>query len=90
MSYVKQNFKNGEILMAEQLNYMEAAIAATVEKLENTSEGNNYEIGVGLKVTDNTLSVDAAQDFDGDNTRPIEAAFVQAQIGNIETLLQTI
>lgn len=51
---------------------------------------NGFEIGVGLKMEDNILSVDSATDFDGDNTRPVEAAFMQEQIGNIELLLKTI
>lgn len=48
------------------------------------------ELGVGLKITDRKLCVDSAQDFEGDNTRPVEAAFMQLQIGNIEALLKTI
>ena len=52
--------------------------------------GEAYEIGTGLKVEDNVLSVDSATDFNGDNTRPVEAAFMQEQIGNIELLLKTI
>jgi len=50
-----------------------------------------YQIGYGLKVTeDNTLMVEAAHDFSGDNTLPITAAAVQNTIGNIQTLLGTI
>lgn len=56
----------------------------------DTDGGINYEIGTGLKVEDNVLSVDSAKDFEGDNTRPVEAAFMQEQIGNIEILLKTI
>lgn len=52
--------------------------------------GTAYEIGKGLKLVDNTLSVDTAKDFSGDNTRPVEAAFMQSEIGNIEILLKTI
>lgn len=48
------------------------------------------ELGVGLKITDRKLCVDSATDFEGDNTRPVEAAFMQLQIGNIEELLKTI
>ena len=49
-----------------------------------------YEIGDGLKLEGNTLSVDVAQDFEGDNTRPVEAAFMETMIGNVEALLKTI
>lgn len=53
--------------------------------------GNSYEIGSGLKLSeDNTLSVDVAQDFNGDNTRPVEAGLMETMIGNVEILLQTI
>ena len=54
------------------------------------SGGMDYELGVGLKVQNNILSVDSAQNWDGDNTRPVEAAFMQQTVGNIDLLLQTI
>lgn len=49
-----------------------------------------YQFGHGLKLTDNTVSVDTVDNFDGDNTLPITAAAVQESIGNIETILNTI
>ena len=52
--------------------------------------GFAYEIGHGLKVTDNTLAVETVDNFEGDNTLPITAAAVQATVGNIEELLKTI
>lgn len=57
---------------------------------DNANEKEAYEIGGGLKVTNNTLSVDVAQDFEGDNTRPVEAKFMETMIGNVEILLRTI
>lgn len=48
------------------------------------------ELGVGLKISDRKLCVDSATDFDGDNTRPVEAGFMQTQIGNIEAIFKTI
>ncbi len=90
MSYKKQNFKDGEILEAQHLNYMEHYLAQVVDILETSGAGQKYELGVGLKMKDEKLCVDAAQNFEGDNTRPVEAAFMQEQIGNIETLLKTI
>ena len=68
-------------------------IQEQVEELQEQAEGfaPAYDkLGVGLKIEDKTLYVDSAQDFEGDNTRPVEAAFVQSQIGNIELLLKTI
>ena len=52
--------------------------------------GPSYGVGHGLKVEDGRLAVDAAEDFDGDNTLPITAAAVQTTVGNIEKLLGTI
>ena len=52
--------------------------------------GTAYQFGHGLKQTGNLVSVDTADGFDGDNTLPITAAAVQAAVGNIETLLETI
>lgn len=52
--------------------------------------GTAYQFGHGLKVAGITVSVDAANDFTGDNTRPVTAAAVESAVGNIETLLTTI
>lgn len=52
--------------------------------------GMPYQIGHGLKLESNTLSVNAVNDFEGDNTLPITAAAVEATVGNIEILLGTI
>lgn len=49
-----------------------------------------YRFGHGLKQDGITVSVDAVDGFDGDNTLPITAAAVQSSIGNIEALLGTI
>lgn len=48
-------------------------------------------VGGNLKITEEgVLSVDTADDAEGDNTRPITSAAVYTQIGNIEVLLGTI
>lgn len=63
------------------------------EALDKSESGSgiNFTTGVGVTLSeDNVLSVDSAKDFDGDNTRPAEAAFMQTIVGNIETLLGTI
>lgn len=58
---------------------------------ESGGGGMSYTIGLGLKITDgNTLEVDSATDFSGDNDRPASAALVKAQLGNIEAFLATI
>ena len=54
--------------------------------------GTGYIIGHGLHLDEetNSLSVQTAEDFTGDNTLPITAAAVQTTVGNIRTLLETI
>jgi hypothetical protein len=54
------------------------------------TSGGYYEIGDGLKLVDNVLSVDAATTVEEDNTRPITSAAVYSTVGNIEILLGTI
>ena len=49
-----------------------------------------YEFGHGLKQAGNVVSVDAVDDFSGDNTLPMTAAGVQTVVGNIDVLLSTI
>lgn len=53
-------------------------------------EEDSVVFGHGLKVSGNTVSVDAVNDFNGDNTLPITAAAVNATVGNIAVLLGTI
>lgn len=56
------------------------------------SGGGGMPFGVGhwLKVVDGNLTVNAVNDFKGDNTLPMTAAGVQTTVGNIEALLETI
>ena len=49
-----------------------------------------YEIGDGLRVDGNILSVDTADVAEEDNTRPITSAAVYVEVGNINALLATI
>lgn len=62
---------------------------------DDSGSGNNdggavYIFGHGLKQVGMTVSVDAVDNFEGDNTLPMTAAGVQATVGNIEALLSTI
>lgn len=48
-------------------------------------------VGENLKITqEGVLSVDTANDVEQDNTKPITAAAVYTEIGNIDALLKTI
>lgn len=53
-------------------------------------EGASYRFGHGLKVDTGVVSVDTANGFEGDKTRPITAAAVETTVGNIEILLAMI
>lgn len=53
-------------------------------------EGPVYKFGHGLKQEGVTISVNAVDNFSGDNTLPMTAAGVYASVGNIEALLETI
>lgn len=69
----------------DMLNNLGGVNPATVEKL------GLIKVGENLKITkDGVLSVDTADAAEQDNTRPITAAAVHAEVGNIEILLKTI
>ena len=66
-------------------NPPQAGSPATADKLGMVKVGN------GLSITkDGTLSVDTADKAEKDNTKPITAAGVYTEIGNINALLATI
>ena len=52
--------------------------------------GMNYEIGPGLKVEGNVLSVDTATEVERDNTLPVTSGAVYVVVGNVEALLANI
>lgn len=68
------------------------ALEAAQEAKDAAASIKQYKVGHGLKLEDDgeTLSVDAVDNFDGDNTLPITAGAVQASIGTIEVVLSKI
>ena len=69
----------------------EPAIKVTVGAVIYTStNGKEIEIGSGLKLENNVLSVDTAETVEEDNTKPITSAAVFAEVGNIEVLLSLV
>lgn len=81
----------------DRLDYTEAGELGLYsgEKLLNSvpvsgGGGMPFGVGHGLKVVDGNLTVNAVNDFKGDNTLPMTAAGVQTTVGNIEALLETI
>lgn len=90
MSYQKQNFSNGEVLTAAQLNHIENGIA-DVDSTANTTKG------VVDKIIDPTLSVsgkaaDAAKVGEAVNAEAERAKGVESQIkedlGKLETVTE--
>lgn len=76
------------ILEAEVIDdgILEAELLAEVIQ----TNGKIVQIGNGLKLENNVLSVDTADKVEQDNTRPISAAAVHTEIGNIEVLLSIL
>lgn len=76
------------MLEAEIINdeLLEAELLAEVIQ----SNGKTVQIGNGLKLEDNVLSVDTADKVEADNTKPVTSGAVHMEIGNIEVLLATI
>lgn len=68
------------------------AVEAAQEAKDAAASIKQYKVGHGLKLEEDgeTLSVDAVDNFDGDNTLPITAGAVQASIGTIEVVLSKI
>ena len=68
------------------------AVEAAQEAKDAAASIKQYKVGHGLKLEDDgeTLSVNAVDNFDGDNTLPITAGAVQASIGTIEVVLSKI
>ena len=70
-----------------------SSLVAAINEVRRTGGGGTaYTIGHGLKLDakTNTLSVDMADKIEQDNTLPITAAAVYAEVGNINALLKTI
>lgn len=68
------------------------AVEAAQEAKDAAASIIQYKVGHGLKLEEDgeTLSVNAVDNFDGDNTLPITAGAVQASIGTIEVVLSKI
>lgn len=54
------------------------------------SDGKEVEIGNGLKLEDNVLSVDTADNVEKDNTKPVTSAAVYTVVGNINAILESL
>lgn len=83
--------KKGDRLDYDGLNLSLMSGERTLSSVQVTGGGAPaYRFGHGLKQEGLTVSVDAVDDFSGDNTLPMTAAGVYASVGNIEALLETI
>lgn len=83
MGYEVQEFVNGQVLNAEELNHMEQGIVDAMKKADiSTDETLSLDGGV--------LSVNVTDAVVADSNRPVTAGAVYREIGNIEVLLNTI
>lgn len=64
----------------------DSEISVNVSEITQTG-GQSFEIGDGLKLENNILSVDTTDSVEEDNTKPVTSAAVYTEIGNIEALL---
>lgn len=62
----------------------------TAEIRNGSGSATPYEIGKGLRLDNNVLSVDTTDVMEKDNTKPITSAAVYAEVGNINAILATI
>ncbi len=58
--------------------------------LPGGSAGQEVEIGAGLKLEDNVLSVDTADNVEKNNTKPVTSAAVYTVVGNINAILESL
>lgn len=58
--------------------------------LPGGSGGKEVEIGCGLKLEDNVLSVDTADKVEQDNSKPVTSAAVYTVVGNINAILESL
>lgn len=49
-----------------------------------------YQIGSGLKLEENVLSVDVADTVEKDNSKPVTSGAVYMELGNVEALLANL
>ncbi len=56
MSYVKQNFKSGQVLKADHLNHMEAGIAELEQQIKDLPSGDAVELTIGTVTSGETAS----------------------------------
>ena len=56
MSYVKQNFKSGQVLKADHLNHMEAGITELEQQIKDLPSGDAAELTIGTVTSGETAS----------------------------------
>ena len=83
MGYEVQDFVNGQVLNAEELNHMEKGIVDAMKKADISTDET-------LSLADGVLSVNVTDTVAADSNRPVTAGAVYREIGNIEILLNTI
>ena len=56
MSYVKQNFRSGQVLKADHLNHMEAGITELEQQIKDLPSGDAVELTIGTVTSGETAS----------------------------------
>ena len=56
MSYIKQNFKSGQVLKADHLNHMEAGITELEQQIKDLPSGDAVELTIGTVTSGETAS----------------------------------
>lgn len=88
----QEHAKKGDSLSYDGLNLslMSGENTLSTVQIAGGDGGPVYEFGHGLKQNGLKVSVDMSSKDNPDKTLPISAAAVEATVGNIEILLQTI
>lgn len=88
---VEENPLSGDVEEGQNNPDIIQKIIDRLDQIEESGGGIAYKVGRGLKITEgNTLEVDAVDEVQQDNTKPITSAAVFVTVGNIEALLKTI
>ena len=65
----------------------EPVLKVNISEIIQPGKSDTFTVGNGLKLENNTLSVDTANAVEVNNTKPVTSAAVYTEIGNIEALL---
>lgn len=88
--FVKEVEEGHEITIANETGEPHVFVVTNGKDGAGDVGGSTLKPGDNIKIEDGVISVITANEAEPDNTKPITAAAVHTQIGNIEILLKTI